>query len=330
MEDSVADIRQEQAAVSVVHLTDPTAVGDSIEVLNQDVIKLGKSDFKAKRVTVPFVDCCLIYHWTNSRLRTRTQIHEDFDCYTMLGPKAHGTLDGAELQPFSLITASRGAQGEIIAEREYESVALLVPPAVLEKHMSARGLVANYELPSGADVWLLGAELSKEHFQLGASIAEAAEASPDIFDCNHWARYGAQVEFIDSLLAAMESGHDDPVEADRKGKSYSNIVKTCEDFALSLEGRRPYLAELCAEAHVSERTLQYAFQDVLGMSPLTYLIRLRLHRARDDLRKGDGDSTTVTDVAMNWGFWHFGEFSRSYKNCFGETPSQTLGQSADE
>jgi len=35
-------------------------------------------------------------------------------------------------------------------------------------------------------------------------------------------------------------------------------------------------------------------------------------------------STTVTDVSTNWGFWHFGEFSRAYKNCFGEVPSKTL------
>ena len=80
---------------------------------------------------------------------------------------------------------------------------------------------------------------------------------------------------------------------------------------------------------VSERTLQYAFRDIMGMSPLTYLHRLRLHRARDELRKTDSSDTTVTDVAMRWGFWHFGEFSRAYKNCFGEVPSQTLRQARE-
>ena len=109
--------------------------------------------------------------------------------------------------------------------------------------------------------------------------------------------------------------------------AYSQIVKTCEDYTLNLEERRPYLSELCATANVSERTLQYAFHDIMGMSPLTYLHRLRLHRARDELRKSKSESTTVTEVAMNWGFWHFGEFSRTYKNCFGETPSSTLNRS---
>ena len=84
------------------------------------------------------------------------------------------------------------------------------------------------------------------------------------------------------------------------------------------------MSELCATAKVSERTLQKAFNNIMGMSPVTYLHRLRLHRARDELRKAKSGSTTVTDVAMNWGFWHFGEFSRAYKNCLGEVPSNTL------
>jgi hypothetical protein len=32
---------------------------------------------------------------------------------------------------------------------------------------------------------------------------------------------------------------------------------------------------------------------------------------------------------LNWGFWHFGEFSRAYKECFGELPSDTLRRKLD-
>jgi AraC family transcriptional regulator, ethanolamine operon transcriptional activator len=41
-------------------------------------------------------------------------------------------------------------------------------------------------------------------------------------------------------------------------------------------------------------------------------------------------STTVSAQALNWGFWHFGDFSRAYKDCFGELPSETLRQKPDE
>jgi AraC-like DNA-binding protein len=134
---------------------------------------------------------------------------------------------------------------------------------------------------------------------------------------------------MDSLLTTIEScDPDEAVDTGEKARYYSQIVRTCEDYTLNLEGRRPYVSELCATANVSERTLQYAFSDIMGMSPLTYLHRLRLHRAREDLRMANSGSTTVTDIATNWGFWHFGEFSRAYKNCFGEVPSTTLNQSS--
>ena len=322
---------KEQKTVSVVHISDPTAVGDSVEVVDQDIVSLGAADFQAKRVTVPFEDSCLMYQWTNSRLRSRSQVHQDFYFCTVLGPKAHGSLDGAELQPYAMMMAGSGAQGEIIVDRDYESVGLLVPPNVLDEQLSLRGRSIDFVIPDGAEVWHPDAECAREHFELGVRIADAAEKTPEVFNDSHWARYGAQVEFIDSLLATIEScSEDEQVDTDKKGKSYSKIVKTCEDFTLNLDGRRPYMSELCAAAYVSERTLQYAFQDIMGMSPLTYLNRLRLHRARDELRKAKPDSTTVTDVALNWGFWHFGEFSRAYKNCFGELPSGTLKENSDD
>ena len=325
------DLPAELRTVSVVHLTDPAAVADSIEVLNQDVVHLDPNAFEVKRVTVPFEECCLIYQWSNAALRTQTRIHNEFDAYTVLGPQAHGSLDGAELHANDLIMARPGSQGEIIVDSGYESVALLVPPQVLHKHLVLRRIKTEFAIPDYPVLWHPAAELAQDHFELGARIAESAENTPEIFNDSHWTRYGAQIEFMDSLLATIEScDPDDAVEADKKGKSYSQIVKKCEDYTLNLDGRRPYLSELCATANVSERTLQYAFKDIMGMSPLTYLHRLRLHRARNELRNASSDSTTVTDVAMNWGFWHFGEFSRAYKNCFGEVPSKTLRQNSDE
>jgi len=319
------DLPKELRTVSIVHLSDPAAVADSIEVLNQDVVNLDPKAFEIKRITVPFEECCLIYQWSNVALRTQTRIHNDFDACTVLGPKARGSLDGKELRSYQLIAARQGAQADIIVDSGYESVALLVPPHVLHKHLALRRIKSAFVFPEVPVLWRPAAELAQNLFELGARIAKSAEAAPEIFDNSHWARYGAQIEFMDSLLATIEScDPDEAIDTDKKGKSYSQIVKKCENFTLNLDGRRPYLGELCATANVSERTLQYAFRDIMGMSPQTYLHRLRLHRARNELRNAKSDSTTVTDVAMNWGFWHFGDFSRAYKNCFGELPSKTL------
>ena len=325
------DLPNELREVSVVQLTDPTAVRGSIEVLNQDVVNLDPKGFEVKRITVPLAECCLIYTRSNSAVRTRTLIHENFEACTILGPQAHGSIDGSELHPYTLIAAGHGAQAEIIVDSDYESVALVVPPQVLNDHLALRRTKADFVFPKHHELWHPASEMARSLFELGTRIANTAENTPEVFNDSHWARYGAQVEFMDALFASIESCDSDVhVNSDKKGQSYSQIVRKCEDYTLNLDGRRPYLSELCATANVSERTLQYAFRDIMGMSPLTYLHRLRLHRARDELRNTKSGSTTITNVAMNWGFWHFGEFSRAYKNCFGEVPSKTLRRNAGD
>ena len=316
---------EDRKRVSVLHITDPTTVGDSIDVYNMDVIGLDLEEFEYKQVTVPLVECSLIYQRSNTALRTRSSIHDGFESCFVLGPQSRGTFNGAEMYPYALIAAGPNAQAEVVVDSDYENVGLLVPVQFLDKHLALRGETRDFVVPEEPEVWHPAKDMARDLFELGARISETAENSPEIFDGNHWARHGAQVEVMDSLLATIEScSPDESLDSDKKGRSYSQIVQTCEDYTLNLDGRRPYMSELCSAANVSERTVQNAFRDIMGTSPLTYLHRLRLHRARDELRKANSEFTTVTDVAVNWGFWHFGEFSRAYKNCFGEVPSRTL------
>jgi AraC family ethanolamine operon transcriptional activator len=84
----------------------------------------------------------------------------------------------------------------------------------------------------------------------------------------------------------------------------------------------PKIADLCGALGASERTLYEAFREHLGTTPKSYLKTLRLQAARRDLLHGAG--RRVTDVALEWGFLHFGWFSRDYRRLFGETPRQTL------
>jgi len=80
---------------------------------------------------------------------------------------------------------------------------------------------------------------------------------------------------------------------------------------------------------VSERSLEYAFKELMGITPVAYVTRLRLHRVRQALRVATHGTTTVTAEALRRGFWHFGDFARAYKECFGELPSDTLRRKPD-
>jgi transcriptional regulator GlxA family with amidase domain len=83
------------------------------------------------------------------------------------------------------------------------------------------------------------------------------------------------------------------------------------------------IADLCQAVQTSERTLHSTFRERLGTTPKLHLKALRLEAARRELQRG-APGTRITDVALNWGFLHFGWFSHDYRRCFGETPSDTL------
>jgi len=84
--------------------------------------------------------------------------------------------------------------------------------------------------------------------------------------------------------------------------------------------------ELAAAAEVSQRTLQDYFREILGVSPGMYLRRHRLNMAYRALTAADPSSSTITHIALSWGFSHPGRFSVEYRKLFGEKPSETLAR----
>jgi AraC family ethanolamine operon transcriptional activator len=102
------------------------------------------------------------------------------------------------------------------------------------------------------------------------------------------------------------------------------IVSEARDYVLANRERPISVPELCERLHVSRRTLQYCFQDVLGLAPASYLRAIRLNGARRDLCDATPGERTVQDVAAAWGFWHLSQFATDYRKLFGLLPSETL------
>jgi AraC-like DNA-binding protein len=95
--------------------------------------------------------------------------------------------------------------------------------------------------------------------------------------------------------------------------------------AMHAEPSRQFTArDLAAIAGVGVRVLQEAFRQHVGMSPLTYLRRLRLDGVHAELSRSDAWQVNVSEVAYRWGFTHLGRFAGAYRARFGVSPSQTL------
>lgn len=88
------------------------------------------------------------------------------------------------------------------------------------------------------------------------------------------------------------------------------------------------LCDIAAAAHVTVRSVQYAFADV-GSTPLAYLRHVRLGRAHLDLVAGSVDrGDSVTEIALAWRFGHQGRFAAAYQARYGLLPSATLARPA--
>ncbi len=84
------------------------------------------------------------------------------------------------------------------------------------------------------------------------------------------------------------------------------------------------IGDLCSALGVSRRTLQYCFEEVLQINPVSYLKALRLNGVRKELRQSTRPRAAIQDVAARWGFWHLSRFAQEYRQMFGELPSETL------
>jgi AraC family ethanolamine operon transcriptional activator len=109
-----------------------------------------------------------------------------------------------------------------------------------------------------------------------------------------------------------------------RSSSRYQVMKQAEAMMLENLDRPLTIHDLCMELHVSERTLRYGFQECFGMNPIAYLRAHRLNGVRRQLKTVAVAQTTVTDIAIQWGFWHMGQFAKDYKKMFDESPSETL------
>jgi len=314
-----------QPAVTVVEIDDPTLAGAGVDLLDLDAVQLQSMPLRVRRVIVRLEACTVVNYSTNAPVRTRTSVLEGLIAFVTFGPRAQGTVNGLAVFPGLMMAVEPATEGRFVVEAGYESIAFLVRAEDIKMHLVARGREADFQVPIGLEALQVHAERVRALYDWGHRLVDVAARAPHTFDEGRQERTAAQVELLETLLATLGAASDfEPSRSDRTRQAHSDIVRVVEDHALSRVDDGVHVTDLCRAAGVSERALQYAFKEVMGLSPRDYLARLRLHRVRQGLLSASRRTSTVSAEALKWGFWHFGEFSRAYQACFGELPSQTL------
>jgi AraC-like DNA-binding protein len=152
-------------------------------------------------------------------------------------------------------------------------------------------------------------------FRLLTSVAD--QPIDDALLTNPHVAQGLAASLTDGFLLCAV-----PNDIEERYAARPRIVTRVID-AIHADPARPWTAtEMADVAGVSVRRLQEGFRVYLGKTPRECLTDIRLAGVRAELASGSARS--VTDVALNWGFTHFGRFAAAFRQRYGEPPSSLL------
>ncbi|MES2813893.1 MAG: AraC family transcriptional regulator [Pseudomonadota bacterium] len=126
------------------------------------------------------------------------------------------------------------------------------------------------------------------------------------------------------LSGLLEASHDHRAQLARtRAAPRPRHLRQAESYIEAHLDQQITLEDLAQAAGISPRGLQLAFREYRSTTPLGYWREARLARAHADLLAAPR-GTRVTDIAMRWGFTHFGRFSELYRARYGLSPRDTL------
>ena len=128
---------------------------------------------------------------------------------------------------------------------------------------------------------------------------------------------------VEGVLSALIAQLISPAPA-RRGRPSDAMLRRAEEILDTHVQNAISLPRLAEEVGCSVRTLTRQFRARHGVGPMGFLRRRRLEATRRALLGADPTATTVTDVAVRYGFYHAGRFAGAYRAAFGESPSETL------
>jgi AraC family ethanolamine operon transcriptional activator len=140
-----------------------------------------------------------------------------------------------------------------------------------------------------------------------------------------------RASLADLLLGAMVTFDGSPADIDSTTRaeraSRRAAVQLARDYIHSRLSEPLRLSELCRHTGFKVRSLEYGFQEVTGLTPIAYVRSLRLNTVRRSLLNDANQRRSISEIAMDAGFWHLSQFSVDYRAFFGETPTQTRRRS---
>ncbi|MEM5318529.1 AraC family transcriptional regulator [Paraburkholderia sp. JHI869] len=155
-------------------------------------------------------------------------------------------------------------------------------------------------------------------------ILEGSVAFPHLL---HTATYAERCErlLIDTLLFAQDNSCSEHLAGGSTRRTVRPAyVRRAEDYMRDRLAEIVSVEEIARAVGVSSRALYYAFRQTHDQTPMSYLRELRLKAVHAELKSGNPATMRLVDVAIRWGFSHYGHFASRYRRRFGVRPQDTL------
>ena len=244
-------------AVTVVEISDPTAAGAGIELIEQDAVQLQPMPLRARRVIVRLGASAVVFYSTNRRVRTRSSVRKGMLAYVTFAPDSTGTVNGLRVGPGLMVAAAPEAEASFVADAGYESITYMLPPDEVRAHFTARRRESEFHLPRGVEMLQVDRENALRLFRWGKRLVDTAARQPSLFNERQSEQNAALVELVELLLGVLGGAHDfEPSQSDRTRQAQTRVVRIAEEYALSRVDDHLYVSDLCKAAGVGERTLQ--------------------------------------------------------------------------
>ena len=273
---------------------------ESLTGWDQDYQQLSAGRFTG-HLTDAWIDGIQIY-----REVTNQTLYQAGSCWAggrtfcmVLGMRGEGVFCNQPVPDDAAAMFGSGGEFFFRTPRELDVIGIGVPDAIIESGALALEGRAALAATSG------GPSIVGDSAALGAlrdylrSLLTRLEHDASAFEQSA-VRAGVTSTLLGGLLDVFAG--DSIVVADTGGGASRRRLVDAAKALVTAKGEAPMtVPELTALLGVSMRTLEYAFRDVLGLSPVQYLRAARLRGVRRELLRA-GPGTRVSDAASRWGF----------------------------
>ncbi|WP_296509683.1 helix-turn-helix domain-containing protein [Rhodoferax sp.] len=221
-------------------------------------------------------------------------------------------INGRTASGHSVLARPGHREFELVTPADYTIFGMVVRHDTLHSAACALGFDMDWERLQAAEILQPSPAALKQCLHTLSALLQPEAAA---LDPNQ-----ARTLALEALLPLLDTSEVDAGVRESFSRR-QRVVAAARDYLLAHHDQSVTVPDLCGQLHVSRRTLQYCFEDVLGMTPVQTLRILRLNGARRDLRRNP--QASVRDVAVDWNFWHFSQFASDYRKLFGYSPSAT-------